>query len=102
MTAFPTKKTPAERAYVSALCRILVLLQFRLSEQGAIQLMRRLLIRVAESILTEKDLLKECRRMADRLKALDKHPDVEMSQDQANLIFGKILTVFYQNYLISL
>lgn len=87
---------------MSALCRILVLLQFRLSEQGAIQLMRRLLIRVAESVLTEKDLLKECRQMADRLKALDKHPDVEMSQDQANLIFGKILTVFYQNYLLSL
>lgn len=57
---------------------------------------------MAESILTEKDLLKECKRMADRLKALDKHPDLEMSQDQANLIFGKILTVFYQNYLISL
>lgn len=101
VTAFPTKKTPAERSYVSALCRILVLLQFRLSEQGAIQLMRRLLIRVAESVLTEKDLLKECRQMADRLKALDKHPDVEMSQDQANLIFGRLELEFNLNSNIS-
>lgn len=57
---------------------------------------------MAESVLTEKDLLKECRRMADRLKALDKHPYAEMSQDQASVIFGKILTGFCQNYMISL
>ncbi|XP_024186830.1 condensin complex subunit 3 isoform X1 [Rosa chinensis] len=90
VAAFPTKKTPAERSYVSALCRILVLLQFRVSEQEAIQLMRRLLVRVAESVLAEKDLVKELRRMADSLKALDKHPDLEISQDQANLIFGRL------------
>lgn len=94
MATFHTKKTPAEKSYVSALCRILVLLHFRLSEQGAVQLMRRLLIRVAESVSAEKDLVKELRRMADHLKALDKHPDQEMLQDQANLIFGKILYLF--------
>lgn len=96
VAAFPTKKTPAERSYVSALCRILVLLQFRVSEQEAIQLMRRLLVRVAESVLAEKDLVKELRRMADRLKALDKHPDLEISQDQANLIFGKSLLCYFR------
>ncbi|VVA27763.1 PREDICTED: condensin complex subunit 3 [Prunus dulcis] len=94
VATFHTKKTPAEKSYVSALCRILVLLHFRLSEQGAIQLIRRLLIRVAESVSAEKDLVKELRRMADHLKALDRHPDQEMSQDQANLIFGKILNLF--------
>lgn len=95
VAAFPTKKTPAEKSYVSALCRILVLLQFRSSEQEAIQLMRRLLNPVAESVSAEKDLVKELKRMADRLKALDKHPDQEMSQDQANLIFGKSLLCFF-------
>nr|XP_011469619.1 PREDICTED: condensin complex subunit 3 isoform X2 [Fragaria vesca subsp. vesca] len=94
VAAFPTKKTPAEKSYVSALCRILVLLQFRSSEQEAIQLMRRLLNPVAESVSAEKDLVKELKRMADRLKALDKHPDQEMSQDQANLIFGRLALKF--------
>lgn len=49
---------------------------------------------MAESVSAEKDLFKELRRMADHLKALDRHPDQEMSQDQANLIFGKILNLF--------
>ena len=69
------------------------MLHFRLSEQEAIQLMRRLLIPVVESVSAEKDLVKELRRMADHLKAQDRHPDQEMSQDQANHIFGKILNM---------
>lgn len=84
------KKTPAERSFVSALCRILVLIQFRLSEQGAIKLMRRLLNRIFESVSTERDLVKELKRMYDRLTGLDKHPDEELSQDEANLIFGRL------------
>lgn len=87
--SFHLKKTPAERSYISALCRILVSLQFRLSEQGAIKLMRVLLNRVLECISIEKDLLKELKRMSEHLKGVDKHPDKELSQDEANLIFGK-------------
>ncbi|XP_021808720.1 condensin complex subunit 3 isoform X2 [Prunus avium] len=101
VATFSTKKTPAEKSYVSALCRILVLLHFRLSEQGAIQLIRRLLIRVAESVSAEKDLFKELRRMADHLKALDRHPDQEMSQDQANLIFGRLELDFNMDFNVS-
>ncbi|XP_034209472.1 condensin complex subunit 3 isoform X3 [Prunus dulcis] len=101
VATFHTKKTPAEKSYVSALCRILVLLHFRLSEQGAIQLIRRLLIRVAESVSAEKDLVKELRRMADHLKALDRHPDQEMSQDQANLIFGRLELDFNMDFNVS-
>ncbi|KAL6223593.1 hypothetical protein ACLB2K_006976 [Fragaria x ananassa] len=67
VAAFPTKKIPAEKSYVSAL---------------------------SESVLAEKDLVKELKQMADRLKALDKHPDQEMSQDQANLIFGRLALEF--------
>ncbi|BFG23931.1 hypothetical protein CerSpe_102050 [Prunus speciosa] len=101
VATFSTKKTPAEKSYVSALCRILVLLHFRLSEQGAIQLIRRLLICVAESVSAEKDLFKELRRMADHLKALDRHPDQEMSQDQANLIFGRLELAFNMDFNVS-
>lgn len=85
------KKTPAERSYVSALCRILVLLHFRLSEQGAIKLMRKLLSHVFESLSAEKDLVKELKQMAERLKGLEGHPDEELSQDEANTIFSKYI-----------
>ncbi|KAK0596897.1 hypothetical protein LWI29_019973 [Acer saccharum] len=88
--SFQTKKTPAEKSYVSALCRILVLLNFQSLEQGAIKLMQRLLNRVSESVSTEKDLVKELNRMAERLKAVDRHPDEELSQDEAKLIFGRL------------
>ncbi|KAM1132784.1 hypothetical protein EV1_046761 [Malus domestica] len=101
VATFRSKKTPAEKAYVSALCRVLVMLHFRISEQEAIQLMRRLLIRVVESVLAEKDLVKELRRMADHLKAQDRHPDQEMSQDQANLIFGKLELDFNLDFNVS-
>ncbi|KAL5574585.1 hypothetical protein UlMin_016284 [Ulmus minor] len=90
VAGFPTKNTAAERAFISALLRVLVLLQFRSSEQGAIQLMRRLLNCIAGSVPTDKDLVKELKRMADLLKAADRHPDQELSQDQANLIFGRL------------
>ncbi|CAL5373808.1 unnamed protein product [Camellia sinensis] len=83
---FHVKKKAAEKSYIIALCRILVLLHFRLPEQGAIKLMRRLLNRVAESVSTEKELVKELKRMADRLKAADKHPDQDLSLDEANTI----------------
>lgn len=89
MTSFGRKKTPAERSYVSALCRVLVLLHFRLSQQGAIQLMRRLLTCVVESVSAEKDVVKELKRMADHLKTADSHSGQEQLQDQAELIFGK-------------
>ena len=68
-----------------------MLLHFRLSEQGAIKLMRRLLNRVAESAFAECEVVKELKRMAKRLKAIDKEPDKELSQEQANCILGKIL-----------
>ncbi|XP_050270046.1 uncharacterized protein LOC126714094 isoform X1 [Quercus robur] len=90
VASFHMKKTAAERSYVLALCKILLLLHFRLSEQGSIKLMRRLLNHVAESVLAEKDLVKELKGMADRLKALDREPEQELSQDQANLILGRL------------
>ncbi|KAL5810121.1 hypothetical protein ACOSQ4_026689 [Xanthoceras sorbifolium] len=88
--SFQMKKTPAEKSYVSALCKILVLLNFQSLEQGAIKLMQRLLYRVSESVSAEKDLVKELKQMAERLKAVDRHPDEELSQDEAKLIFGRL------------
>ncbi|KAI9396155.1 hypothetical protein POPTR_004G085500v4 [Populus trichocarpa] len=90
VASFTTKKTPAERSYVSALCRILDLLHFRVSEQGAIKLMRKLLNRVAGNVSTEKDLVKELKQMAERLKSVDKQPEEELLEDQAKLILGKL------------
>ncbi|CAI9763484.1 unnamed protein product [Fraxinus pennsylvanica] len=90
VASFHAKKTSAEKSYLSAVCRILVLLQFRASEQGAIKLVRQLLNRVSESVAAEKDLLKELRQMAERLKELDGHPDQKLSSDQTNQILGRL------------
>lgn len=88
MASFHAKKTAAGKSYLSAVCRILVLLQFQPSEQEAIKLVRQLLNRVSESVAAEKDLLKELRQMAERLKLIDGHPDQKLSSDQANQILG--------------
>ncbi|PHT31168.1 hypothetical protein CQW23_27505 [Capsicum baccatum] len=88
VVSFPAKKTAAEKAYVSALCKTLFLLHFRPTEQGAVKLMRQLLNRV--SILAEKELLKELKQMAERLKGLDKSPDQKLSSDEVQLILGKL------------
>lgn len=90
VVSFHVKKTTAQKSYVSALCRVLVLLHFWLSEQGAIKLTRRLLNRVAESAFAECEVVKELKRMAERLKAIDREPDQELSQEQANCILGRL------------
>ncbi|KAL6507656.1 hypothetical protein OROGR_023851 [Orobanche gracilis] len=86
VTSFPAKKSAAEKSYLVALCRILVLLQFRDTEQGVIKLMRRILNRVIVSLAAEKDLMKELRRMAERLAAIDRNPDEKLSPEQTNSI----------------
>lgn len=83
---FHAKKTASEKAYVSALCKTIFLLHFRPTEQEAIKLMRQLLNRVA--LLAEKELLKELKQMAERLKGLDKSPDQKLSSDEVKLILG--------------
>ncbi|CAN4126860.1 unnamed protein product [Withania somnifera] len=88
VVSFHAKKTAAEKAYVSALCKTLFLLHFRQTEQGAIKLMRELLSRV--TLLAERELLKELKQMAERLKGLDKSPDQKLSSDEAKLILGKL------------
>lgn len=64
------------------------MLHFQSSEQGPIKLMRRLMNRVAESVSSDKELVKELKRVAERLKMADKNPE-ELLPDQANLILGK-------------
>eukprot|EP00268_Persea_americana_P004211 TRINITY_DN11330_c0_g3_i2.p1 TRINITY_DN11330_c0_g3~~TRINITY_DN11330_c0_g3_i2.p1 ORF type:complete len:436 (+),score=102.06 TRINITY_DN11330_c0_g3_i2:592-1899(+) len=86
----PIKKTPAGKSFVIALCKIAPLLHFRSSEQAAIKCMRGLMGRMVESVSADKELVKELKQMAANLQALDDHPDEEFSQDQANLIFGKL------------
>ncbi|CAH9070046.1 unnamed protein product [Cuscuta epithymum] len=90
VTRFGGKKTVAEKSYASALCRTLVLLHFRSSEQEAVKLMGHLLTHILESVAAEKDLMKDLKQMAARLKALDTHPDQELSSDQVNLILRRL------------
>ncbi|KAG7032735.1 Condensin complex subunit 3, partial [Cucurbita argyrosperma subsp. argyrosperma] len=92
VASFCGKKTAAQKSYVSALCRVLVLLRFRPSEQGAIRIMRRLLCYVVETASSEKDLVKELKRMGEHLTAIDKQPDLE--EDQAHLILDQLKLEF--------
>ncbi|XP_054789986.1 uncharacterized protein LOC129295485 [Prosopis cineraria] len=94
VASFHSKKTAAEKSYVSALARTLVMLRFRISEQGPIKFMRMLLSRVVGSALSEKDLGKDLKRMAERLMTLDKQPDDELPQAEVNLILGKLEVEF--------
>ncbi|KFK33286.1 hypothetical protein AALP_AA6G355200 [Arabis alpina] len=87
MVSFKGKKTAAEKAYVAALCKILVLLNLKPSEQNLIKLMKKLLCRVAESVCSEKELLKDVKPMLEHLNSLDACPSEELSQDEANSIF---------------
>ncbi|KAL3630411.1 hypothetical protein CASFOL_023395 [Castilleja foliolosa] len=94
VASFPGKKTAAEKSYIAALCRTLILLQFRVSEQGALKLMRMILPRVITCVAAEKDLTKEMRQMTERLLAIDRTPDEKLSTEQTNLILEKLeLTV---------
>lgn len=99
VATFDTKKTAAEKAYLSALCKALVLLNFRSSKQGAIKLMKLLLSRAAISVSHDKEVVRELQQMATRLKALHMSPDQELSPDLANLIFGKPLA--FSSLIIS-
>ncbi|KAL6003435.1 hypothetical protein ACLOJK_023658 [Asimina triloba] len=85
----PSKKTAAGKSYLSALCRIVLLLNFRQSEQMAVKCMRGLLGHMIESILTDKELVKELKKMALHLEALDECPK-DISKDQNNVIFGML------------
>ena len=88
MLSFKAKKTAAEKAYVAALCKVLVLLHLRPSDQNVIKLMKKLLIILADYVCSEKELLKEVKPMLEHIKSLDACPSEELTQDQANSIFG--------------
>lgn len=102
MVSFKGKKTAAEKAYVAALCKILVLLNLKPSDQNLIKLMKKLLSRVAESVCSEKELLKEVKSVLEHLNCLDTCPSEELSQDEANSIFGTLIlpcTIHYSQKL---
>ncbi|PWA56331.1 hypothetical protein CTI12_AA420700 [Artemisia annua] len=88
--SFQQKKNAAEKSYVSAISKILALLRFRPTEQVPIKLMRRLLNRVSEAVSADKEVVKEVKQMAERLKASDESPDEPLESDQARLLLEKL------------
>lgn len=92
---FLLKKTAAEKSYISALCKILALLNFRVSEEGPIKLMQQFLNRITESLAAERDIVKELKQLSERLKVIDKNPEEKLSSEQANLILGKGMFLFF-------
>lgn len=102
MASFHGKKTAAEKSYVAALCKVLVLLQFRVSEQGVIKLMQRILSHLTIiAVAAEKDVMKELRHMAERLKAIDRNPEEKLSSEEATLILGKQKNFPFEGHTIT-
>ncbi|KAI0516305.1 hypothetical protein KFK09_008977 [Dendrobium nobile] len=87
---YSEKKTSAAKSYLSALCRIVVLIQFRSEEQEAIKCMRGLMHGMISAISYDKDLVKELNLMAARLGSLDLQPDQDLPQDHAAAISEKL------------
>lgn len=50
---------------------------------------------MAECVSSEKDLVKELKRMADHLMTIDRQQDQELLQDEVNLILGNALYFFF-------
>lgn len=86
----PEKKIAAGKSYIQALCKTVVSLQFRTSEQEAVKCMRGLLNSMIASVLSDKELVKELNHMAAHLKSIDEHPDQELSQERADAIFSTL------------
>ncbi|KAL0921586.1 hypothetical protein M5K25_008672 [Dendrobium thyrsiflorum] len=87
---YSEKKTSAAKSYLAALCRIVVLIQFRSEEQEAIKCMRGFMHGMISAISNDKDLVKELNLMAARLRSLDLQSDQELPQDHAAAIFEKL------------
>jgi len=100
MLSFKEKKTAHEKAYVAALCKILVLLHLKPSEQNVTKLLKKLLSLLADSVRSEKDLLKEVKPVLQHLKSLDACPSEELTQDQANSIFGTLISCLVHYSLV--
>lgn len=88
------KKGSAGKSYMISLCKLVGLLRFRPSEQLGIKCMRSLLPRIVEYVSGDTEVLKELRRMATHLRSLDENPDVELSQEQANIVFGNSKPIY--------
>ncbi|XP_047315595.1 condensin complex subunit 3 [Impatiens glandulifera] len=83
------KKNAAEKSYCAALCRILVQLRFnpQEEEEGVTKIMRWLWNHVASAVSTEKDILKELKRMVESLEPAD---DNNFSADDAKSVLDKL------------
>jgi condensin complex subunit 3 len=50
---------------------------------------------MVECVSSEKDLVKELKRMAEHLVTIDRQQDQELLQDEVNLILGNALYFFF-------
>lgn len=51
--------------------------------------MLRILSRLITAVASEKDLMKEVRHMVERLKAIDRNPEEQLSSVESTSILGK-------------
>lgn len=66
-----------------------MLLNLGSSDQEPVKLLRSLLNHALVIVAAEKDLVKDMKQFSEHLKALDRHPDQELLQEQADVLFGE-------------
>lgn len=88
VTSFPLKKSTAEKSYIAALCKVLVLIRFQASEQTALKCILKLMNHVLESVSFEEELIKDLKQWCKYLKALEKNPEETLRPEQCSAILG--------------
>jgi condensin complex subunit 3 len=76
------------KAYISVLCKMLVMLRFRVCEQKAIKCLRGMLNVLICRVYTDKDHVKDLTKMGTVLKMLDECPSEDLPDEQVIAVLG--------------
>ncbi|KAJ3699349.1 hypothetical protein LUZ61_003054 [Rhynchospora tenuis] len=84
------EKTAAAKAYVSALCKMLIILRFRASEQKAIKCLRGMINVLICRVYSDRDLVRDLTKMSTVLKMLDECPNEDIPDEEVIALLEKL------------
>ncbi|KAI5062946.1 hypothetical protein GOP47_0021493 [Adiantum capillus-veneris] len=87
VTGFPSQqRSAAARSYLAMLCKNICSLEFRQSEQELIKCLRKLLDNAKDTLMGDKQTIKDIDNLQARLMKLDNTPDDALSDEQLETI----------------
>ncbi|KAJ4754088.1 Condensin complex subunit 3 [Rhynchospora pubera] len=84
------EKTAAAKAYISALCKMLIILQFKASEQKAIKCLRGMINVLICRVYSDRDVVRDLTKMSTVLKTLDECPTEDMLDEEVIALLEKL------------